>query len=254
MPETQALLIPEAERVQPSQQDQFIQMIERVALDPSADVAKLTALVSLQERILDRNAESEFWAAFAAMQPELPSVSEHGQIIVDGQNRGNYSKEEDIQRVVLPVLNRHGFSLSFRTEYPNDREMEIVGVLAHRNGHRETDRFRCEADKSGKKNDVQAKGSTRSYGRRYTTLSLLNIITGGQDDDGRASANPKASTTQEPDGFQTWLDDMTAVADTGTVALRDAWAKSPEKFRTYLQKTAPLTVAKLKSKAKAVDA
>jgi hypothetical protein len=39
-------------------------------------------------------------------------------------------------------------------------------------------------DSSGGKNNIQGMGSSFSYGKRYTTTALLNIVTEGEDDDG----------------------------------------------------------------------
>jgi hypothetical protein len=50
-------------------------------------------------------------------------------------------------------------------------------------------------DNSGSKNTVQAIGSSVSYGKRYVLCMLLNISTGGEDNDGNGA--PSAVTTQQ---------------------------------------------------------
>ena len=40
--------------------DPMLQMIERVALDPNADVSKLEKLIELSERVSDRQAKADF--------------------------------------------------------------------------------------------------------------------------------------------------------------------------------------------------
>ena len=46
--------------------------------------------------------------------------------------------------------------------------------------------MKLPADTSGSKNVVQAIGSSVSYGKRYTMQALLNITSGGEDDDGHS--------------------------------------------------------------------
>jgi hypothetical protein len=172
-------------------------VIERVASNPDADIAKLERLIELKRTIDADRARSEFYAAFAEMQGEIPEITEKGEIKVDGLVRSRFAKNEDIQKVVKPILQKHGFALSFRNEFlPELKSIKVIGILSHRSGHTERDEFIAAADTSGSKNAIQALGSTRSYGQRYTTIALLNIAT-REDDDGvgrRTSASRRTRT------------------------------------------------------------
>jgi hypothetical protein len=204
-------------------------LVERVLTDPNADVSKLSALLDVNERILDRAAKSAFDSAYARMQPELPEIDERGAIRKrDGTVQSRYARYEDIQSAVRPVLTRHGFSMRHRTEWPADRVgvIRIVGILSHAEGHSEESAFEAPADKSDFRSDVQSQGSTISYGKRYTTCDLLNIITRGQDTDGQQKA-------QAPDGFEDWWIDMQATAQSGITALEAAWAKTPKDRKEF---------------------
>src|SRR3546814_14616593 len=97
-----------------------------------------------------------------------------------------------INAAIKPVLKRHGFALSFRTDFTNG--IRVVGVLTHSGGHKETTDFVLPADGSGNKNAVQAIASSVSYGKRYTAGALLNLTSHGEDDDAfRAAAIGSAS-------------------------------------------------------------
>ncbi len=242
----QCELVPVSEPPAKMEQSGIVQMFERLASNPEVDVAKLEKLIEMQERILRYNAKAEFWQAFAQMQGELPTITEKGEILVNGQIRSRYAKNEDIQEVVRPILQRHGFALSFRHEF-TDGHVKIIGVLAHRSGHSEQDEFVAKADTSGSKNDIQALGSTRSYGQRYTTIALLNIVSRGEDDDG-AGAN-KGKYPPAPEGYDDWILDLTAVADEGTARLKAAWTSAKAEFRSYLTATDPNLWNTLKAKA-----
>jgi hypothetical protein len=208
-------------------------VIERLASNPAVDVAKLEKIIELQERVLGHQAKAEYFAAFAQMQGELPEISERGEISVNGQVRGRYARFEDIQTAIRPVLQKHGFALSFRMEFPNPTTVKVIGVLAHRAGHAETTEFMSLADTSGSKNAIQALGSSQSYGQRYVTNALLNIVSRGQDDDGRTAEPAKVTA---PEGFDDWWEDLQTVAEQGSLSLKAAWEKSSSAFRSHLTK------------------
>ena len=222
-------------------------VIERLAQNPSVDVAKLEKIIELQERILHVQAEAAFNAAFSRMQPEIPEVDEKGEIVVKGTLRSTYATLEDIHAAIKPILKTHGFAIRHRTEWPADKPniIRIVGILSHEQGHSEESVFEAPADHSDYRTDIQSMGSTVSYGRRYTTLDLLNIATRGQDKDGqKQTAIPKA-----PGGYDNWLTDMTAVAEEGMLALQAAWRKSKVEYREHVTKYAADTWAAIKVRA-----
>lgn len=199
-------------------------MFERLVRDPTVDVDKLERLIAMQERIQARNARSEYYADFARMQGDLPTVIERGQT-----NNGRYATHEDIVEAVRPVLQRHGFMLSFRTKF-DDKLVKVTGVLAHRSGHAEETEFVSSPDVSGNKNAIQALGSAQSYGQRYTARALLNIASRQDDDDGRKAHGQK--TADAPPGFDEWWTNLTAVADNGTIAMEKMWRDSNNNPKT----------------------
>lgn len=179
----------------------LIQMIERVALNPAVDIDKMERLLEMQERILDRNAKTAYAAALADMQAELPVIEKRGRIEVrkkdaagdrtgDLQQSTPYALWEDINEAIRPVLQKHGFALSFRTGQTADGRVSVTGILSHREGHQEETTMVLQHDSTGSKNAVQAIGSSTSYGKRYTAAALLNLTARGEDDDARAAGAP----------------------------------------------------------------
>jgi len=173
----------------------------RAAMDPNVDMAKLNALIDMRERVMKIQAKAAFDSAFALMQSDIPEIDERGKLIVKGVLRSTYARLEDIHAAIKPVLSAHGFAIRHRTEWPEGKAntIRIVGILSHRQGHSEESIFEAPMDRSEYRSDIQSMGSTVSYGRRYTTLDLLNITTRGLDDDARPKA-PKA-----PEGYDEWL-------------------------------------------------
>jgi len=207
-------------------------MFERLAKDPSVDVEKLKQLIDMQKEILRHNAESLFWQAFAEMQGDLPTIAEDGSIVVNGQVRSRYSTNENIQECIRPILQKHGFALSFRNR--TAEKLTVTGILAHRGGHKETDEFESKPDSGGSMNDIQRIGSTRSYGQRYTTISLLNIVSRApqdRDDDGEKSQRPSP-----PEGYDAWAAALEGIADEGLKSLTVTFNKANAEFRNYLTK------------------
>lgn len=222
-------------------------VIERLAANPAVDVAKLEKLIELQERILRHQAKAAFDDAFATMQGELPTIVEKGRT-----NNGTYATLEDIVEVVRPILTRHGFGISHETQWPGNGVVRIIAILTHRRGHEKRSVFESGADESGNKNDIQGLGSACSYGRRYSTLDVLNIVTRGLDNDGRGARPTNAPAA--PKGFDAWWTDLQAVADTGSDSLKAAWAKSSPAFRDFLVKTNKGAWEALKQRAAEVKA
>jgi hypothetical protein len=175
-------------------------IIERAALNPDVDAAKMDQLFALQEKVLSRNARTEYFRALAMMAGAMPAIAENGK----GHNGTKYAKWEDIQSAITPVLGQYGFALSFRTKV-EDKAIRVTAILAHREGHTEENELLLPADNSGSKNAVQAVGSSITYGFRYTACALLNIQTGITDDDGRAAHGPATITDAQLVELQTMI-------------------------------------------------
>lgn len=165
-----------------------------LARDPAVDVSKLDALLQMAERIEKRNAEREFIAAFARLSADLPRVKKNGTIELgkdkDGKARGSipFARWEDMDKIIRPLMVREGFTLSFDSA-PRQGEgggLIVTGTLMHRDGHTRTASIPLPLDGGPGRNNLQAMGSSLSYGKRYTAEMLLNIVREGEDDDGKA--------------------------------------------------------------------
>lgn len=177
-----------------SETQSIMAVIERIATNPDADIAKLEKMLDMQERILNRNAKQAFTADLAAMQMQLPRVAEKGS----GHNNAKYALLEDINDKVRPTLHQYGFAITYRVSH-SGTGINVTTVLSHREGHSEETTIVLPADTSGSKNAVQAVGSTISYGKRYGICALLNISTGDDNDVGyQDEPGQMASKKPEP--------------------------------------------------------
>lgn len=189
--------------------DMSLTFAQRVALDPSVDIERLKAIIEMEREVKDREAEKEFEAAFIVMQAELPAAKKNGS----GQNDTKFAKLEDIQEAVRPILKEHGFGYRFKVE---DREnsIDVTCILSYRNGHKDTDTIRLPYDTGGQKNSTQARGSTVSYGKRYTLCNVLGIQLGGEDNDGGKPLSGDTLTDDQMATIRQKLETLNRTEDT----------------------------------------
>lgn len=168
----------------------ILSMIDRLIARPDVPVEKLEQMFELHRKVQADAARRAFHAALSELQAELPTVAALGKITGEDKEikqkvtRSRYAKWEDVNEAIRPHLTRHGFALSFRISQPADASrVNVTAVLSHRDGHAEETSLHLPNDPSGGKNNVQAWGSSVSYGKRYTAFALLNIAARGEDDD-----------------------------------------------------------------------
>lgn len=168
----------------------IITSLERIACNPDADINKLERLWEMQQQEVARGAKMAYNNDMAALQSDMPIIGKNGAIVVNGVERSKYSKYEDVMRVISPLLDKFGFSISFETDFP-EGGMMVIGEISHSMGHSKKTSMLLPFDTSGSKNAVQAIGSTTSYGMRYVLKLMLNIADGQTDDDGHGTDEDK---------------------------------------------------------------
>ena len=211
--DSQNLVTKDLAQVDQPQQGGILGVIERASRDPSVNVEHMERLLKMYREERAEQAKVYFDDAMSLMQPEMPAIKERGKAIVQGSVRYTYALWEDMNEQIKPVLAKHGFSITFRTDFKEG--ISVTGVLAHKAGHREETSILLPADVSGSKNAVQAVASTVSYGKRYTAGLLLNLTTHGEDDDAyRAAPQPQHGRPMDgvwesmDDDVQAWLTDI----------------------------------------------
>lgn len=186
--------------MQPVSDNPLLGMLGQLATNPNFNAEAFREIVALIREEKAGVAKAEFNAAFAAMQAELPPAPKNGT----GHNNKKYARYEDIDKVAKPVLGKHGLSIN-HTLHQDDTKIRIRAVLRHSSGHEESAEIVLPLDASGSKNAVQAHGSTTSYGRRYTYISLLGISTDEGDDDAQASTGDTI-TREQADALSSAID------------------------------------------------
>lgn len=176
-------------------------VIERMVAS-DVDITKIEALLKMRAEEEDRQRRIEredrddmarraFLSAFAKVQGEV------GPILRNKKNehtRSAYATLEAIEKAVSPILAANGFST---TCVPVPCELEghirMRLTLGHAEGHEKVYEDDFPLDKTGSggkvnKTDIQAKGSTQTYARRYLKASALDLAF-MDDNDGNATKN-----------------------------------------------------------------
>jgi hypothetical protein len=173
----------------------------RASSDPNVDVSKMRELMGLQKELLSMNAEAEFNQAFHRLQ--LPRVTKSGEVEYKNkqgvmEKAFSFAKWEDIDAAIRPLLHAEGFVLSYDTapRAGDGGGVIVTGTLRHVAGHSKTASIPVPLDVSGGKNSNQGYGSALSYGKRYTTTALLNLVFEGEDDDAVAAGIKFISAAQ----------------------------------------------------------
>lgn len=178
--------------------ERVLQAVIAAASDPAVDVAKMRELLNLQKELLAMRAEAEFTRSL--MQLPAIHVPKNGRIDLGGKGSIPFAKWEDMAKIIEPLLETGGFRLMFDSQVrPGEGGgLVVTGTLLHRDGHSRSASMPLALDAGPGRNNLQAMGSSLSYGKRYTTEMLLNIVREADDDDGK-SGGKKFITSAEAD-------------------------------------------------------
>jgi ERF superfamily len=181
-------------------------LIERVALDPRADVEKLERMMAMYDRLKAKEAELAYNAAKGRILKKLAGIkivknrSVLHEIEKGKSQKGiceafKYAPLEEIDKHLRPLLAEEDMDLSYSDKLLEGGDILIRGRLKHLpGGHYEDSFMPAPPDTSGAKSNVQAVGSTNSFLRRYVACNIFNIVVVGDDDDGTGGTIDEAQT------------------------------------------------------------
>lgn len=161
----------------------------QMAITKGVDIAQLEKLMDLQERWEKGEARKKFFAALAEFQSRVPIITKNKEAGFEGRTGGSvkysYATLGQIISQIQEPLRDCG--LSYRWEIVETESHIIVKCLVtHKDGHTEATQMGGKADTTGAKNEIQSRGSTITYLRRYTLTGVLGIGTAEEDNDGKA--------------------------------------------------------------------
>lgn len=214
----------------------MFQSLVELAKDPNVDPAKMKSIVDMQMQMMDYQKREEYNRDKMAALMEMPSISQKGAIV--GKNdrvQSRYAKFEDIHRIVTPILSRHHLAITFDVNQ-NGNQVTVTPILSHTNGHIERGgAMPLAVDTTGSKNATQGAGSAVSYGKRHTMKAMLNIVEGGEDDDGQGAGRVQMKLVADTEGWAKQLKtDAHKAAERGATAYREWFGVQTAMQRGYL--------------------
>lgn len=178
-------------------------MLEKCS-DPQFDEKKLVVMKDVVREWRQDDAKQWFARDLSGAQAECKAViraSEVKLITKEKEDKGSYkfASESEIDDMLRPIETKFGFSIT-HDRVPRSGDgggLVVKSTLWHRSGHSITAEFPLALDSGAGKNNLQAAGSTDSYGRKYNKLGFFDIVRKGQDDDGAAGGVMPLSTDAE---------------------------------------------------------
>jgi len=177
----------------------MLNAIGKLAENPNINADVIQKAFDMQMLLLNKQAEIAFNNDMLEVKRSLPKIQKKGKISYEDKKSGKevstaYALFEDIEDVVAPIYTKFGFKVAYNYITTVDGKSITEIIVSHSGGH--TEKYQSiplMLDTTGSKNNVQAAGSTMSYGRRYALVSAFNIVISGMDNDGVGDKSPISS-------------------------------------------------------------
>jgi hypothetical protein len=169
----------------------LMKIIDRAAMDPNFDVAKLEKLLAVRDQWESGEARKAFNAAFADFKSEAVKIVKRTEI-KDGPLKGKFHANLfDVVDATTPHLSKHGLTISWKLTKDEPAWMEVTCTLRHVGGHSESVSMGGAPDAGPGRNAIQARGSAKSYLERYTATAILGLAAQDADNDGNGGGGKR---------------------------------------------------------------
>lgn len=152
------------------------------AVDRGADLATIEKLMDLRDREEATQARKAFVSAMARFKANAPELMKDKEVSFDS-TKYKHAQLGNIVEKIAAGLSEVGISWRWETSQ-SGQIIRVTCILTHEAGHSESNYLEAAPDASGKKNSIQAVGSTVTYLQRYTLLAATGLATKDQDSDG----------------------------------------------------------------------
>ena len=180
------------------------------AMERGASTEQISQMMDLQDRWEKREAKKAYDEAFTAFKADPPTLIKNKAV---GYGKGDdavgykHAELDQVASVIGAALSKHGLSHKWKTEQLDGGFIRVTCVISHVQGHSESIWLQASPDSSGKKNNIQAIGSTVTYLERYTLLGITGLAAKNQDDDGKKS---ETVSQDQADAIQALQEDVGA--------------------------------------------
>ncbi len=161
-----------------------------MAVNGGADIETIERLQIMYDKWQKEQARKSFLEALSNFQSICPIIKKKSEAdfkTKTGQKVNyKYANLSTVIETIKAPLKECGLSFRWKTEDKGDTII-ITCIVGHTEGHEETNTMSANADVTGLKNPIQARGSTINYLERYTLVGSLGIGTADTDDDGKTT-------------------------------------------------------------------
>ena len=164
-------------------------LIEKGVTPETVAVLKELRLMHIDDQ--ERNAKAAFATAFREMQSELPAIAPMTEVPnKDGSLRYKFASYDQLKKIVGPIMQKHGFAVSFSTKLEGNRVVSIC-TLTHDAGFSRSNEYYCRIGSGPPgSSESQADGAANSYAQRGALCDALDIVIQGRDNDARDLGAP----------------------------------------------------------------
>lgn len=164
---------------------EMLQGLLKAGITPES-VGVAERLMGLYERMQEKDAERKFATAFVNLQADMPAIQASRPVPNnDGTIRYKFAPYEDIMAAVKPVLEKHGFTLTFSMDIKEQRVIQTC-TLQHIGGHKRSNNFMARIGRGPPgSSEAQGDGAASTYAKRFALCDCLNISI-ERDGDARA--------------------------------------------------------------------
>ncbi len=221
------------------------------AIEKGLPVEALEKLLIMRRELKEERAKSLFFQSLSAFQSECPEIKKDQTVYgKDGTPRYKYASLDSIIKQVKHLLQKHGFSYTFKTEYEQN-QVTVTCVVTHVAGHQEEASFTAPIEQASFMSDIQKVGSALTYAKRYSFCAAFGIMTADEDTD----ANITVDSSQEAEIKQAEIQDTekAEVNQAETNKNQDAEKiddKKQKEKRSYQAKTIFATIERINKKEK----
>lgn len=177
-----------------------------IAVQQGADLDKLEKLMQLQERWEANEARKAWVVAMNAFKASAPELLKN-KTVSFGDTSYKHATLDHVVKVITESLSKHGLSHRWAVEQQDGGSIRVTCVITHIMGHSESTSLQAGADQSGKKNNIQALGSTVTYLERYTLLAATGLAAKGMDND---AVTVERISEQQAADLQALIDEVKA--------------------------------------------
>lgn len=166
-----------------------------MAVQQGANIESLRELMQLKREWEADEARKSYVIAMNAFKANPPEIFKDKHVEF-GQTAYDHASLANVTQSIGQALAEHGLSHRWDVEQIEGGQIKVTCVITHEQGHSERVPLQSGPDQSGKKNNIQAVGSTVSYLQRYTLLSATGLATKEMDDDAM-TAEPAELISEE---------------------------------------------------------